>query len=101
VKSKKYYTISEVAKVLNVLASRLRYFEKSIPKFAISKVKGRRYYTLADIEIIKQELAKSKKQLIDYSKGKMQGSNSSSTISKIDSLIDKFDRLAFRISGYI
>lgn len=50
---KKYYKISEVAELLNIPASTLRFWEKS---FTVIKPKrnahGTRFYTMADIEKI-------------------------------------------------
>lgn len=50
---KKYYKISEVAEILNIPASTLRFWEKS---FTVIKPKrnshGTRFYTMSDIEKI-------------------------------------------------
>lgn len=49
---KKYFLISEVAQLLDVNQSSLRYIEKNNPKIKISKIRGRRYYKASDIEKI-------------------------------------------------
>lgn len=51
--SKKYYNIGEVSEMLNLPAHRLRYLDKSLGS-NLTKIRGRRYYTLADIELIKK-----------------------------------------------
>lgn len=55
--TKKYYSIGDVAEILGVRASTLRFWEK---KFTIvhprRSTAGRRYYTPADIEVIGQIL---------------------------------------------
>lgn len=52
---KAYYTISEVADLLQVNASLLRFWEKQFPKMTPRKAKGnRRLYTEKDISYIKE-----------------------------------------------
>lgn len=50
-----YYSISEVAKQLNVNASLLRFWEKEFSQLSPRKNnKGTRFYTQEDIQLIKQ-----------------------------------------------
>lgn len=58
--SKKYLLISEVAEVLGLSQSALRYLEKSENKVKISRIRGRRYYKISDISKIAELLG------IDY-----------------------------------
>ena len=58
-KSKKYYTISEVTKILNIAASQLRYLEKTSSILKIIQLKGRRYYTIQNINFIKSQFNKT------------------------------------------
>ena len=58
-KDKKYYTISEVTKILKVAASQLRYLEKTSRVLKIIQLKGRRYYTSQNISFIRSQLTKT------------------------------------------
>ena len=53
--SKKYYSISEVADILGVKAHNLRYLDDLLGK-KLTRIRGRRYYQLKDIEILKKTL---------------------------------------------
>lgn len=61
--SKKYYTISEVAEMLSVSQSSLRYAEKTLPKLKIRTLNGRRYYNDENIRMLKNKIGKP----LDYS----------------------------------
>lgn len=54
--SKKYFSISEVSKTLGIPAYKLRYLEKAKPAIEVFQIRGRRYYTTEDIELIKQRV---------------------------------------------
>lgn len=78
--SKKYFSIAEVSEMTNIPDYKLRYIEKSNPNIEIVKIRGRRYYTLKDIEYINQKYSKKPSDtLFDTSK----------IISRIDNLINK------------
>ena len=52
---KKYFSIHEVAKEFGVAESLLRYWETEFPQLNPKRNdKGRRFYTAADIEVVKQ-----------------------------------------------
>lgn len=53
--SKKYYSISETANILGVKAHNLRYLDDLLGK-KLMRLRGRRYYQLKDIEILKKAL---------------------------------------------
>ncbi len=55
--SKKYLLISEVAELLGISQSSLRYLEKAENKIKISKIRGRRYYKDSDISKITKLLS--------------------------------------------
>ncbi|MGI4776188.1 MAG: MerR family transcriptional regulator [Janthinobacterium lividum] len=98
--AKKYYTIGEVTRSLEVSASQLRYVEKILPKLSVSKIKGRRYYTIADIELIKGKIG----QLIIYNK-KLAIKNvcleENSVLNIINNLISNFTKLSLSIKNTI
>ena len=53
--SKLYYTIGEVAQLLNISASKLRFWEKEIPSIMPKKgSRGVRFYTKENIENIQK-----------------------------------------------
>ncbi len=49
-----YYSINEVAAQFGVNASTLRYWEKEFTQLKPKRTNGRRYYSTADLELIKQ-----------------------------------------------
>ncbi len=51
---KAYYSINEVAEQFGVNASTLRYWEKEFVQLKPKRTNGRRYYSTADLELIKQ-----------------------------------------------
>lgn len=51
---KAYYSINEVAEQFGVNASTLRYWEKEFTQLKPKRTNGRRYYSPADLELIKQ-----------------------------------------------
>lgn len=51
---KAYYSINEVAEQFGVNASTLRYWEKEFTQLKPKRTNGRRYYSTADLELIKQ-----------------------------------------------
>jgi DNA-binding transcriptional MerR regulator len=53
--SKKYYSISEVADILGVKAHNLRYLDALLGK-KLTRIRGRRYYQLKDIDILRKNL---------------------------------------------
>ncbi len=112
--SKRYYSISEVTKILEAHDYQLRYLEKISPNFIIYKIRGRRYYTNKDIEFLKNLLQQNNKDISttnNYTKSKglkrakplatklikplqLELQEVSSISNKIDSLINKFNKLS-------
>ncbi len=101
---KKYYTIKEIQQILAVPSYRLRYLEKITDKLNIFKIKGRRHYTIKDLEFLKRSLSSQKNynennKVIDITTPTLK--QLSSVSDKIDKLIYKFNKLAKEISlGY-
>lgn len=56
VKSKKYHTIGEVAEMLCVSQSSLRYAEKTLPNLKIHTINSRRYYTDSNIKMLRKKI---------------------------------------------
>ncbi len=55
---KKYYAISEVAELLGLKQHALRYADNLLGR-KLTVIRGRRYYTKPDIEIIRNSLVKT------------------------------------------
>jgi len=91
--SKVYYTISEVAKMFDVNASLLRFWEKEFPK-QLKKIKknkkGDRYYNKANIKELNNiyYLLKERKLTIDGARDLLKKSNKSvqSEVALIENL---------------
>ncbi len=107
----KYYTISEVADLLNISQPSLRYFEKIIARLKIRKIRGRRYYSQENIEILRNKIGNittvnsGQKQYSFFAEEKPQISkekqtkivNSKNIIEKISVLEQKFLSLRNRL----
>ncbi len=50
---RKYFSMSDVTKIIGIPAHRLRYIEKSDPNVKVIQIRGRRYYTQSNIDYIK------------------------------------------------
>lgn len=99
-KSKKYYTISEVTQILNVRGSQLRYLEKALSTLKVIQVKGRRYYTNENIKIIQSKLSKIEINNTSevHIKTPFKINTQQSVLMQIDKLIDKFNNVLTQIS---
>ena len=53
---KKYYSASEITKLLNIALYQLRYLETKILGLSNYKIKNRKYYTVNDFELIQNHL---------------------------------------------
>lgn len=71
--TKSYYKIAEVAEIMGVSASTLRYWESEFEQLDPMKLNGQRRYTPADIDVIKAiyELIRVKGLSLEYSKVQM------------------------------
>lgn len=54
--NKKYYSINEVSKILNITHNQLRYLEKILSDITVYKIRNRKYYTANDIKNFKSYL---------------------------------------------
>ncbi len=78
--TKKYYRIREVSDLIGVPASTLRYWEQEFPRLKPTRnAKGTRYYTPADVEVLRQikYLLHDKGLKIDAAKEQMRVSTDS------------------------
>lgn len=91
-KNKKYYTISEVTKILNMPASQLRYLEKTLSSLKVIQVKGRRYYTNENINLIKAKSNKTEAaRNVNTIHIELLADNDQMILKQIGQLITKFD----------
>ena len=69
---KNFYSIGEVAKILNISTSKLRYYDKNdIISLEIRKENGYRYYSEKQIVLLKISLAKRREKIFLYSKNRV------------------------------
>lgn len=90
---KKYYSIGEVTKLLNIHPHQLRYLERMLPNLSIHKIRNRRHYTSQDIEYLKTHMT-TKSVSIELEPPLDLLDNQ---INKIDCLIKNFCDLSLTI----
>ena len=96
--NKKYFSISEVSEITGFPAHKLRYLEKSKTGMGIFQIRGRRYYTSADIESIKQKFSREDEFQLNLFTSQTENNHPTTTLHshiviKIDRLISKFIEL--------
>ncbi len=71
---KEYFTIGEVAELMSIAASVLRYWETQFKVLRPKKVRKRRYYTRRDIELVKRihNLLYEQKMTIDGARKELE-----------------------------
>ncbi len=94
--NKKYSSIGEVIKLLNIQAYQLRYLESTLPELTVYKIRNRRYYTNNDIEYLRNHLAKSKGNNV-----RPINLPAINQVQRIDQLINKFLVLSSDINKLI
>lgn len=92
---KKYFTISEAAKLLKISINRVRYLESTISNLTVTRVRNRRYYKQSDIEIIANKINQDKE--CKY----LLAQDANSIIQRIDNLIYQYDLLSLRVNEYL
>ena len=95
---KKYYKIKEVAELLNIPQSTLRYWEKEFPQVKPIRTKsGQRFYSPQDIETLKiiKFLLRTKRLKIEAAKDQLRSShkNISNRVKIIEELQEIKDSL--------
>jgi DNA-binding transcriptional MerR regulator len=102
--TKKYFSITEVSEITGLPDYKLRYIEKSNNKLKVTKIRGRRYYTSNDIQLIQNEYPEStniasSKTINDgvvthqETQTTQNSSNNMEIINEINQLIAKFQTL--------
>lgn len=90
---KKYYSIAEVTTMFQISAHQLRYLEKALSNLTVTKIKGRRYYTQQNIELIKTRVKEHSYNLFNL--------DHNTIINQIDILMHKFCQLSSNINNVI
>ncbi|MFP3017812.1 MAG: MerR family transcriptional regulator [Candidatus Tisiphia sp.] len=96
--NKKYYSIGEVTKLLNIHSHQLRYLERLLPNLTIHKIRNRRYYTRQDIEYLRAHMTTKNIQIESQP---IISKLSHNQINKIDCLIKNFYDLSLTIQRII
>lgn len=89
--SKLYYSISEVAAMLDVNQSLLRFWEKEFMQFLVlhKNAKGTRFYKEEDIDLLKQIHYLVKVQGLTLAGAKKKLKDNKSSVSKDQELFDR------------
>ena len=95
--NKKYSSIGEVIKLLNIQAHQLRYLESILPELTVYKIRNRRYYTNHDIEYLRNHLAKGK----NNKEQPLITKSTTNRVHRIDQLINKLRILSGKINKLI
>jgi DNA-binding transcriptional MerR regulator len=91
---KVYYSISEVAEMLNISPSNLRFWEKEFPQLKPKRSnKGTRTYTKEDIEIIKMIHLLVNEQKLTLEGAKRKLSLKKETVSKQQELVERLQNV--------
>lgn len=111
--TKKYFSISEACDMCALAPHKLRYIDKIDKKMSIVKIRGRRYYTLENINYLIQAYSDIKEPIIKQPSIKIENTeiidqkadNLNNTpqinyqfLERIDQLIKNFHTLAERLS---
>ncbi|MDP4708832.1 MAG: MerR family transcriptional regulator [Rickettsiaceae bacterium] len=88
--TKKYFSIAETSKLSGLPTHKLRYIEKSDPNIEVIQIRGRRYYTKANIDYINHIYSTS----LPNTPSKATINRNPKIIAKIDQLLTKFSKLA-------
>ncbi|MEM6339329.1 MAG: hypothetical protein AAF673_05355 [Pseudomonadota bacterium] len=110
--TKKYFSISEACDMCSLAPHKLRYIDKIDKKMSIVKIRGRRYYTLENINYLIQTYSDIKEPIIKQPSIKIENTEiidrkpanpnnnqiNYQFLERIDQLIKNFHTLAERLS---
>jgi len=97
---KLYYSISEVAEMLNVNQSNLRFWEKEFDKLKPKRnEKGTRFYTQKDIEIIKQIIFLVDDQKLTLKGAKNKISQKMDVVAKQQRIVERLKKVRQELKG--
>jgi hypothetical protein len=97
--SKKYFSITEASDMRALAAHKLRYIDKTDQNISIVKIRGRRYYTMDNIEYLVEKYSDIDLPIINKT---FQPSSDTQTDhqfrARIDQLLNNFNDLAKHLS---
>ena len=97
---KLYYSISEVAEMLNINQSNLRFWEKEFDKLKPKRnEKGTRFYTQKDIEIIKQIIFLVDDQKLTLKGAKNKISQKMDVVAKQQRIVERLKKIRQELKG--
>ena len=99
---KLYYSIGEVAKMFDVNASLIRFWEKEFGSLhKLKNAKGNRKFTSKDIEQFKKiyELVKVKGFTLEGAKKALKAGDSSNSLNNNDEAISKLQEIRKKLKG--
>lgn len=93
--TKKYFSISEACDMCALAPHKLRYIDKSDEKISIIKIRGRRYYTLENINYLIKTYSHLDKPNTENIETNKQGvvNNINSTMQINEQLLERIDQL--------
>lgn len=95
-----YYSISEVAEMLNVNMSNLRFWEKEFKELKPRRnEKGTRSYTPEDIQIIKQIIYLVNEQKLTLDGAKRRLGQKKDVIAKQQELVERLKKIKAELQG--
>ncbi len=95
-----YYSINEVAAQFGVNASTLRYWEKEFTQLKPKRTNGRRYYSTADLELIKQISFLLNDQKLTISGAKARLSINKDSVERKQKLRETLESLKKELSNF-
>ncbi|GAB1416040.1 MerR family transcriptional regulator [Paludibacter sp.] len=97
---KLYYSIAEVAELLKINASNLRFWEKEFKQLKPKRnEKGTRFYTKEDINLVKQIMYLVNEQNLTLEGAKNKLNQKKDTVAKQQELAERLKKLRTELKG--
>jgi DNA-binding transcriptional MerR regulator len=95
-----YYSISEVSEMLKINASNLRFWEKEFKQLKPRRnEKGTRFYTMDDIELIKQIIFLVNEQNLTLEGARQKLSQKKDRVAKQQKLAERLKKVRAELAG--
>lgn len=97
---KLFYSIAEVAKMMDVNQSNLRFWEKEFKQLKPKRNdKGTRFYSPSDIQLIKQIIYLVSEQKLTLEGAKRKLSQKKDTVAKQQELVERLKKIRTELMG--
>ncbi len=97
---KLFYSISEVAQMFHVNQSNLRYWENEFKQLSPKRnAKGSRFYTIEDIQIIKQIIFLINEQKLTLVGAKRKMNQKKDSVAKQQELVERLSKIRNELVG--